>query len=176
MSDGMQKSLGVMFDEAARLHAAIENSSADSSDSQKQENVQTCIKLHQELWRAVDQNKVFSSNEEIGDLHTNDIKFLTVLYSLGDLQERIVDTNRGHNLRNAVRCFQAFMRLCLDYEIIPEKEYERYVAFLCSCHNSICSRPSRKSRVCVCVSSHFPPVLHETFCSPDKHIHTVNFV
>eukprot|EP01061_Rhynchopus_euleeides_P010809 TRINITY_DN20391_c0_g1_i3.p1 TRINITY_DN20391_c0_g1~~TRINITY_DN20391_c0_g1_i3.p1 ORF type:complete len:346 (+),score=156.80 TRINITY_DN20391_c0_g1_i3:105-1142(+) len=122
MSGG--KTLKQLFDGALKLHSVIEHSTAESIDAKKQEAVKECTTLFQDLWRAVDQAKVFSPNEEVEDMATGDIKFLTVLYYLGDLQERVVDTNRVNNLRNAVRCFQLFMRLCLDYAIIPEKEYE----------------------------------------------------
>eukprot|EP01063_Lacrimia_lanifica_P020346 TRINITY_DN27678_c0_g1_i1.p2 TRINITY_DN27678_c0_g1~~TRINITY_DN27678_c0_g1_i1.p2 ORF type:complete len:362 (+),score=192.76 TRINITY_DN27678_c0_g1_i1:44-1087(+) len=116
--------LSETFHAAVKLHGNIENSTADSKDEKKQNMVTECSKMFQELWRNVEQAKVFSPNEEIDDVATNDVKFFLILYYLGDIQERIVDTNRVRNLKNAIRCFQLFLKLCVDYSIISEKECE----------------------------------------------------
>ena len=119
--------LGDLYTESLKQFTSLENSTLDSNDSKKQEMVATCVTKFQDLWRGVDSAKVFSRNEELEDVATSDLKFFLTLYYLGDLQERIVDTNRVHNLRNAMRCFQAFMKICHDYSILSEKEYEQLI-------------------------------------------------
>eukprot|EP01060_Flectonema_neradi_P034084 TRINITY_DN5885_c0_g1_i2.p1 TRINITY_DN5885_c0_g1~~TRINITY_DN5885_c0_g1_i2.p1 ORF type:complete len:286 (+),score=59.22 TRINITY_DN5885_c0_g1_i2:49-858(+) len=119
--------LGDLYTDALKLYSALENSTLDSNDKKKQELVATCVTKFQDLWRGVDSAKVFSRNEELDDVATSDLKFFLTLYYLGDLQERIVDTNRVHNLRNAMRCFQAFMKICHDYSVISEKEYDQLI-------------------------------------------------
>eukprot|EP01064_Diplonema_japonicum_P017251 TRINITY_DN2530_c1_g1_i1.p1 TRINITY_DN2530_c1_g1~~TRINITY_DN2530_c1_g1_i1.p1 ORF type:complete len:365 (+),score=112.53 TRINITY_DN2530_c1_g1_i1:67-1095(+) len=116
--------LNEMYQKAVKQHCLIEQHTGDGNDKGKQELVAECFQQFQDLWRAVDQRKVFSRNEEIDDLATGDVKFFLVLYYLGDLQEKKVDSNRVSNLRNAITCFKAFFRLSLDYGLINEKEHD----------------------------------------------------
>ncbi|KAJ9450601.1 PP2A regulatory subunit TAP46 [Diplonema papillatum] len=116
--------LNEAFSEAMKAYAAMEQWEGGSADKEKQELVKKCVEMFTELVRGVDSAKVFSANEEIDDVSTKDVKFFVVHYYLGDLYERIVDTNRVRNLRNASMWFQFFMRNCLNYGLISEKEYE----------------------------------------------------
>eukprot|EP00755_Sulcionema_specki_P014715 Sspe_Gene.57441::Locus_31523_Transcript_1_1_Confidence_1.000_Length_1827::g.57441::m.57441/K17606/IGBP1, TAP42; immunoglobulin-binding protein 1 len=120
-------SLGDQYNELAKVHTAIEQSDLDSADPAKQEKVKNGIELAQELWRGVTAAKVFSNNEERDDVATSDIRFFLVPYYLGDLIERVVDQNRAQNLAHAIHCFESFMKLCLDYAIISEKDYEALI-------------------------------------------------
>jgi len=113
-----------VYEEAERLYQALEESELESVSQKKQEMVQATITKFEELWNQVCAAGVFSSNEEKEDVATGDIRFFIVPYLLGSSIDKVVDTNRVRNLRRAIHCFEFFMKLCLDYGILTEKEFE----------------------------------------------------
>eukprot|EP01065_Artemidia_motanka_P037622 TRINITY_DN4637_c4_g1_i1.p1 TRINITY_DN4637_c4_g1~~TRINITY_DN4637_c4_g1_i1.p1 ORF type:complete len:347 (+),score=159.07 TRINITY_DN4637_c4_g1_i1:63-1103(+) len=120
--------LGHLFDEAVALYTAADESELESANPQRQEMVQKSVEKVQELWQAVQSSGVFSTNEDRDDIATSDIKFFLVPYYFGDLQDKIVDTHRCLNLRRAIHSFECFMRICMDYEILSEREHEELTA------------------------------------------------
>eukprot|EP00756_Hemistasia_phaeocysticola_P061020 Hpha_TRINITY_DN4511_c0_g1::TRINITY_DN4511_c0_g1_i1::g.115518::m.115518/K17606/IGBP1, TAP42; immunoglobulin-binding protein 1 len=116
--------LGELYDQALQMHQALEESDLESASQKKQEMVKETITKFEELWNQVQSAGVFSSNEEKDDVATGDIRFFIVPYLLGDCQDKVVDTNRVRNLRRAIHCFEFFMKTCLEYGILTEKEHE----------------------------------------------------
>lgn len=82
-------SLGQLFSTGQAILTELEDSSLSSVDPEYQAKVKDAI---QRLGRADDlvaQLNIFSDNEIIGDINTNDLKFLLTTAYLGDLTLKI---------------------------------------------------------------------------------------
>ena len=81
-----------------------------------------CQKLIKDL-------SLFSPNEELEDLSTQNLQFLTVDYLLADLLLKSYDQNRLHSLRKASQLLDNFLERLDQYNMLSaldRKLYERY--------------------------------------------------
>ena len=95
-------SLGQLFSLGQKILTELENTSLSSSDPEYQSKVNKGIAYLNQADAFVSRLHLFSENEIIDDINTNDIKFLLIIAYLGDLTLRLTGVdNRGDTLNKA---------------------------------------------------------------------------
>jgi hypothetical protein len=102
MSESLDNlTLGQLFSTGQKILTEIDNSSLSSVDPQYQAKVNQAI---QRLGRADDLTaklNLFSDNEIIDDINTNDLKFLLIPSYMGQLTLKLTSDNRASVLEKA---------------------------------------------------------------------------
>ncbi|KAH9325988.1 hypothetical protein KI387_006166, partial [Taxus chinensis] len=85
-----------------------------------------CELLHQcELM--IDRLGLFSPNEGKEDISTADLKYLLVPFYLGELTEKILDSNRLKIVKTSQFHLKEFVSICEKLELVPKEELEALV-------------------------------------------------
>jgi len=77
------------------------------------------------LQAAVAAAGTFSRNEELDDVHTADLRYLSVPYLLSELLAKVVDDDRLEHLEEARSLLDRFVAQCRSLGVLPEAEWER---------------------------------------------------
>ncbi|KAI8370832.1 TAP42-like protein [Choanephora cucurbitarum] len=120
--DGL--SLGQLFHSGQSILTQLEDSSLSTIDPEYQAQVNDGI---QRLTRADDlisKLHIFSDNEIIDDINTNDLKFLLVTAYLGSLTLKLCgkDIERSDILNRSKEFFQRFLSTCQDHELLKKED------------------------------------------------------
>lgn len=112
--------LGNLFDRCFRLENLIQNSDLPSNDDNYQDAVNCSIIFLEKCTKLVNELGLFSSNEEIDEVSSSDIKYLLLPALLGDLKLKILNKEpckRLNNLQVAEIYFKDFLTRCKNYQV-----------------------------------------------------------
>ncbi|CEG78647.1 hypothetical protein RMATCC62417_13223 [Rhizopus microsporus] len=116
-------SLGQLFSLGQKILTELENTSLSSSDPEYQSKVNKSIAYLNQADAFVSRLHLFSENEIIDDINTNDIKFLLITAYLGDLTLRLTGVdNRGDTLNKAKAYIQRFLSTCQTHQLITKDD------------------------------------------------------
>ncbi|XP_071448098.1 immunoglobulin-binding protein 1 [Hetaerina americana] len=122
------KKVTEIFEDGFKMFQSIEKSQESSSSSEIYAQIKNAIKLFEESTRTVSLLGVFSSNEGVEEIATEDLKFLLLPAFLGSLTIRLEQKDRIRHLDAAETYFKDFLKRCKEYGLtdvkIPGKEVE----------------------------------------------------
>ncbi|KAL4937414.1 hypothetical protein BDV06DRAFT_73843 [Aspergillus oleicola] len=124
------QTLRSVFNDAKREKTALETRPDSNSDAYRSD-VSATIAKFEECQRLVGALSMFSSNELLEDLSTNDLPYLTVDYHIAELLQRSYTTDREATLQRALGQYEKYLARLDDYELLNKtnkKLYERYVS------------------------------------------------
>ncbi|KAL2829942.1 TAP42-like protein [Aspergillus cavernicola] len=119
-----------LFDDAKREKTALESRPDSNTDAYRSDVNATIAKLG-ECQRLVGALSMFSSNELLEDISTNDLPYLTVEYHIAELLQRSYSPDREATLQRALKQNEKYLARLEDYRFLNDKDrklYERYVA------------------------------------------------
>ncbi|KAK9803022.1 hypothetical protein WJX72_003617 [[Myrmecia] bisecta] len=114
--------LPALFERGRSAHAKAETLSPAEPDTQQL--LQNAVAALRRCDVLVDSLGVFSSNEEVEDISTQDLKYLLVAAFLGDLlaQSNVRDPEqRREALLQAVQSYARFLQRCEQYSLVSEE-------------------------------------------------------
>jgi len=117
--------LSVLFDKSWKQFQEIENSDESSVNKSYQDNVKQCIRNLESCTRMVSILGIFSSNEEIDEVSTLNLKFFLLPAFLGDLTLKSSDIERKSCVKNADVYFKDFLKRCFCYKV-TKKDLSKY--------------------------------------------------
>ncbi|XP_014662294.1 PREDICTED: immunoglobulin-binding protein 1-like isoform X2 [Priapulus caudatus] len=108
-----------IFDAAAKLQHAIERSDDPTNSREYQEKLKKCVHMLEDVTMMVSHLGVFSSNEAVEEVGTNDLRYFLLPALLGHLSLNLMgeDTNRSDILKVAEVYHRDFLRRCHDYGV-----------------------------------------------------------
>jgi len=115
----------VLFDKSWKQFQEIENSDESSVTKSYQDNVKQCIRNLESCTRMVSILGIFSSNEEIDEVSTLNLKFFLLPAFLGDLTLKSSDIERKSCVKNADVYFKDFLKRCFCYKV-TKKDLSKY--------------------------------------------------
>ncbi|KAL4956055.1 TAP42-like protein [Aspergillus filifer] len=124
------QTLKSVFTDAKREKTALETRPEPKSDAYRSD-VNATIAKFEECQRLVAALSMFSSNELLEDISTNDLPYLTLEYHIAELLQRSYTTNREATLQRALGLYEEYLARLDDYELLNKsnkKLYERYVS------------------------------------------------
>ncbi|XP_046386294.1 immunoglobulin-binding protein 1 [Ischnura elegans] len=114
------------FEDAFKLFQSIEKSEESSSSPELNAKTKNAIHLFEEATRTVSMLGLFSSNEGVEEIATEDLKFLLLPAFLGALTIRLEQKDRLRHLDAAEIYFKDYLQRCKEYGIanvrIPGKD------------------------------------------------------
>lgn len=111
------RSLSKYFDEAVKSFEDICNSELPTNSSDMQYKVKKCMALFENITRMVSSTGMFSANESINEVATNDLKFMLLPSYLGTLLLKLTSGDRKDIVLTAEIYFKDFLQRCKDYEL-----------------------------------------------------------
>lgn len=110
--------LSELLDQGWKILEETEASSEPAGSGSVQARVLRGVALLEEASRKVEQLQLFSSNEDLEELSTNDLRYLLLPALLGGLHlRRTRPHDRLEALTAARTCFLDFLRRCHDYKV-----------------------------------------------------------
>ncbi|KAI8986537.1 TAP42-like protein [Pilobolus umbonatus] len=124
MSDINSLSLGQLFQRGQSLLNEIEESPLASIDKEYQDKVQSAITYLKRADELISKLNIFSDNELIDDINTNDLKFLLTTAYLGNLTLKLssAPAERSTVLEKAKVYIQRFLSMCQDHELMKKED------------------------------------------------------
>ncbi|KAL1518383.1 hypothetical protein ABEB36_002014 [Hypothenemus hampei] len=104
------QTLHAIFHEGLDLYNCISNSNEPTNSPDVQRNVQKAISLLEQATRLVSLVNIFSNNEEIDELATNDIQYLLLPALLGFLTAKLTSRERKEVIEVAEIYFKDFLQ------------------------------------------------------------------
>ncbi|KAJ4385171.1 Type 2A phosphatase-associated protein 42 [Neurospora sp. IMI 360204] len=128
MSDQEPRSLKATFAAAEDKRLSLENSPPSPSDYA--DTLSAAIKLYQSCLSQISALSLFSSNEGLEDLNTNDLPYLLVNYHLAELIQKIPSptpspTERKRLLAQAREAYERYLHLLDSYEGLLNPTYKK---------------------------------------------------
>ncbi|EAA32660.1 TAP42-like protein [Neurospora crassa] len=128
MSDQEPRSLKATFAAAEEKRLSLENSPPSPADYA--DTVSAAIKLYQSCLSQISLLSLFSSNEGLEDLNTNDLPYLLVNYHLAELIQKIPSptpspAERKHILAQAREAYERYLHLLDSYEGLLNPTYKK---------------------------------------------------
>ncbi|KAL8537985.1 hypothetical protein ACS0TY_000074 [Phlomoides rotata] len=111
-------SLPILFEQSRKIHQAASDSSVD------QETVKKGCELLRKCEEMIGKLGLFSANETKEDISTTNLKYILVLYYLGELTEKIAAEDRIQVLKAAQAKLKEFMTFCESMELVPAEELD----------------------------------------------------
>lgn len=108
--------LPALFDQARKIYSVASDSTVDQGKLKR-----ACDLLHQ-CEAMIDRLGLFSSNEEKEDISTADLKYLLVPYYLGELTEKIQNSDRLQIIKTSQLHLREFVSICEKLELVPKEE------------------------------------------------------
>ncbi|KAG1139155.1 hypothetical protein G6F37_010169 [Rhizopus arrhizus] len=116
-------SLGQLFSFGQNLLTELENTSLSSTDPEYQQKVNQGITYLNQAQALVAKLHLFSDNEIIDDINTNDLKFILISAYLGDLTLKLNGKdNRANILEQAKIFIQNFLTTCQTHELVNKED------------------------------------------------------
>ncbi|KAK3951272.1 TAP42-like protein [Pseudoneurospora amorphoporcata] len=128
MSDQEPRSLKATFAAAEEKRLSLENSPPSPSDYA--DALSAAIKLYQSCLNQISLLSLFSSNEGLEDLNTNDLPYLLVNYHLAELIQKIPSptpspAERKRLLAQAREAYERYLHLLDSYEGLLDPTYKK---------------------------------------------------
>jgi len=123
------KKLGTLFTEAWDLHHKIDNATEPSTSSTVQHDIDHALGVLAVLRDSVEQLDMFSTNEEIDEVVSSDLRFLLLAALTADLvcRKTCSITDRPELLQSAKKFYLKFFKICLDYNLGPLTEMLKFL-------------------------------------------------
>ncbi|XP_030756306.1 immunoglobulin-binding protein 1 [Sitophilus oryzae] len=118
------KALHTVFHEGLDLYNQITNNNAATNSPEVQRDVKKSIKIFEDATRLVSLADIFSTNESIEEITTNNIQYLLLPALLGLLTLKITTRDRKEVLDVAEIYFRDFLQRTNDYEL-SNYEFEK---------------------------------------------------
>lgn len=115
-SDASQ-TLNTIFHQGLELYNKVTNSQEPTNSPETQRDIRKAIELFEQATRLVSLADVFSSNEELDELATNDIQYLLLPALLGLLTAKITTRNRKEVLDVAEVYYKDFLLRTNQYKL-----------------------------------------------------------
>ncbi|KAI9261981.1 TAP42-like protein [Sporodiniella umbellata] len=116
-------SLGQLFRLGQTVVTELENTALSSMDPEYQQKVQTGIAFLTKANALVSRLHIFSQNELIDEINTNDLKFLMIPSYIGDLVlKKTGIENRASTLNEAREWIQTFLSTCQNNEMLNKED------------------------------------------------------
>ncbi|EDO48860.1 predicted protein [Nematostella vectensis] len=114
-SDIASLSLSQRFEQGFELHEKIETSDEPSSSDRVQSQISSCIECLMKATEMVNTLGLFSSNEELEEITTLNLRYLLLPALMGDLSIRQTTTDRLTAVKSAKIYFTDYLERCQDY-------------------------------------------------------------
>ncbi|KAI9488437.1 TAP42-like protein [Zychaea mexicana] len=121
-------SLGELFTTGQAYLTELEETSLASIDPEYQAKVRDALSRLERANDLVRQLSIFSSNELLDDINTQDLRFLLIPVYLGDLTLKVTDPNRNRQsiLETAKNYFDTFLSLCEEHQLMRSEDLRAY--------------------------------------------------
>ncbi|KAJ5312458.1 hypothetical protein PENANT_c027G07875 [Penicillium antarcticum] len=106
-------------------------SRGDTNTEAYRDDVNATIAKFQECQRQISMLSLFSSNESLEDVSTNDIQYMSLEYFLAELMQRAATSDREASLKRALEQYEKFLGRLDEYELLSggdKKLFEQYMA------------------------------------------------
>ncbi|XP_065919592.1 immunoglobulin-binding protein 1-like [Dysidea avara] len=120
-NDDSAASLSQLFAQGLEVQREIENGQMNSSSREYQERVKKGVGLLEDSTRIVNRLDLFSSNEELDEVATANLKYLLLPALLGDLTLQLMGEERVDVLRRARVYVADYLQRCKSYSITSEE-------------------------------------------------------
>merc|ERR1712137_102379 len=121
MSDLKPESVSNLFDKGLSFYHDLCNTLEPSNNVSYQAKVKTSIEILEEATRSVSSLGLFSTNENVEEVATSDLKFFLPPVLLGDLNLKLNSEDRLSILNVAEIYFKDFLKRCKEYEVSDVK-------------------------------------------------------
>jgi hypothetical protein len=112
--------LPALFEQARQIHSTAADSTVD------QDKLKKACDILQQCDAMIDQLGLFSPNEGKEDISTTDLKYLLVPYYLGELTEKIHNSNRLQIIKTSQAHLKEFVSICEKLELVPKEEVDSF--------------------------------------------------
>ncbi|XP_026681785.1 immunoglobulin-binding protein 1-like [Diaphorina citri] len=124
-----EKTLSSLFDEALLEYEKICNCDLPTNSSEIQYKIKKCMTMLEDCTRMVSMANIFSSNEHVDEIATNNVKYFLLPILLGYLTLKVTHGDRLELIQTADIYFRDFLKRCkaysiTDVEVEDEKEGE----------------------------------------------------
>ncbi|KAI5749696.1 hypothetical protein M8J76_009397 [Diaphorina citri] len=124
-----EKTLSSLFDEALLEYEKICNCDLPTNSSEIQYKIKKCMTMLEDCTRMVSMVNIFSSNEHVDEIATNNVKYFLLPILLGYLTLKVTHGDRLELIQTADIYFRDFLKRCkaysiTDVEVEDEKEGE----------------------------------------------------
>ncbi|KIV87405.1 hypothetical protein PV11_02953 [Exophiala sideris] len=126
--DAPEGSLKELYNDAKTHQDGLD--SLDPRSSAFKTTLQSIIDNLQRCQELVQQLSLFSTNEEVEDISTQDLQYLLVDYELAETKTRAYDNDRQSSLRESSRLLEGFLSRVDQYGLLEgsdRKLYERFI-------------------------------------------------
>lgn len=124
--DTNSETLSELFTSTWKQFESIENSDDPVASQTYQDNIKSCIEKLICCTRMVNMLGLFSSNEEVQEVSTGNLRFFLLPAFLGELTLKITDMDRKTCISNAFIYFKDFLTRCRSYKIAT-KDLSSYI-------------------------------------------------
>ncbi|OQE44988.1 hypothetical protein PENCOP_c002G08643 [Penicillium coprophilum] len=103
----------------------------DTNSETYRDEVNTAITKFQECQRQVSMLSLYSSNELLEDISTNDIQYMTLEYHLAELMQRAATSDREAVLKRALEEYEKYLMRLDEYLLLSDgdkKLFKQYMA------------------------------------------------
>ncbi|XP_033105718.1 immunoglobulin-binding protein 1-like [Anneissia japonica] len=114
-------SLTKIFDSALKKHELINESEDPTNSVPYQELVSEAISLLEQATHMVNDLALFSSNEQIDEIATTDLRYLLLPSLLGDVSMKLMSDDRLEVLETGQAYFIDYLKRCKDYTITNQE-------------------------------------------------------
>ena len=116
-----KESLGDVYDNIWEYYESLEESSEDLSSENVQHKTKKAIDLCLDAIEKINKLNLFSSNEDIEEVTTNEIKFLLIPAFLGYFINKDISENRDLIVKKCQDSLKNFLILCHQYSLTTYK-------------------------------------------------------
>jgi len=124
MAAEKDETLSCLFDKALALHEDLSNSNEETNSETFQAKVKKGILMLEDATRLVSVLDIFSKNEHFSEIPTEHLKYLLLPVLLGDLNNKIVDSERAQVIETSQIYYRDYLQRCKDYGLaditVPE--------------------------------------------------------
>ncbi|KAI5289559.1 hypothetical protein KEM54_003663 [Ascosphaera aggregata] len=124
------QTLRSLFQSALSLKEELSSATADGTSDAYRDRLRDAISKLEECQRRIAQLSLFSSNESVEDITTNDLPFLTVEYHLAELLQRSYGEDRLKSLRRTLEIYEAFLSRLDDYDLLSTSNQQLYAQYV----------------------------------------------
>lgn len=111
------KNLSQLYEDGYALFEEVSNTDQPTNSTDVQVKIRRCMKLFEDATRLVSLIGMFSRNESVEEIATNDLKFFLLPVLLGILSLKITSPDRLEIVQTADIYFRDYIQRCKDYGI-----------------------------------------------------------
>jgi len=110
------------FHSGQTIFQEIDSTNLPTNSVQFQDMVCEALIKFENGSQLVEKESIFSKNEELDDIGTEFIKYITIPYYIGELHLKVVDSDRVDQLTTAVRYFNQFLATCKKLKLVRKED------------------------------------------------------